>query len=480
MGRFSKTTQIKNNTDRAGFISTFNDVMAKRGFVPCSEDEAAKSYLLAFSDGWVTFTSEAEDVPQVVKEMNVTSFSVEVVDSDFAILTLNNGDTVIFGDGSGYGIEDSPKGEQKFWEPLLANGKTWEQFCEVRDKNEVFVEDALCEAAPILGIDIKYIIADYNELLDMAESDGNIETLYFKEKTADKKSKPMTLKAAFVKVFGEALEPLGFKKIKSRYPYFVRVVPGGEIIHVITIISEQGLTRSEKAFKIRGGVATIYRGKIDLTINPRNSNWFIEITDAYSKTHQFENNFEMFKKLNRFIYVTNNHHSMTETLVNALGYTKQSMAEALVDALGYTKQFLLPVLDNVTTLSECADFYWLFHPMILSIYYDKDWGMAKDLGQSEGLMLFKIYNTRDYEAKSMEGIERFKTEMLYAMKTGRTGYTPETLDLACKRAEEQTKKDVTDFDEYFNRPQLNADVLNELQRRKIVNSDLLHQMGLNL
>ena len=124
MGRFSKTTQIKNNTDRAGFISAFNDVMSKRGFVPCAEDEAAKSYLLAFSEGgWVTFTSESEDVPQVVKEMNVTSFSVEVVDSDFAILTLNNGDTVIFGDGSGYGIEESPKGERKFWEPLFKNKK---------------------------------------------------------------------------------------------------------------------------------------------------------------------------------------------------------------------------------------------------------------------------------------------------------------------------------------------------------------------
>ncbi len=71
----------------------------------------------------------------------------------------------------------------------------------------------------------------------------------------------MTLNAAFVKVFGEALEPLGFKKIKSKYPYFVRVVPGGEIIHVVTIISEHGLIRNEKVFKICGGVATIYRGK---------------------------------------------------------------------------------------------------------------------------------------------------------------------------------------------------------------------------
>jgi len=30
----------------------------------------------------------------------------------------------------------------------------------------------------------------------------------------------MTLNAAFKKVFGEALEPLGFKKIKGNYTYF--------------------------------------------------------------------------------------------------------------------------------------------------------------------------------------------------------------------------------------------------------------------
>ena len=472
MGRFSTTVHIKNNVDRMRFVNTFSDVMKKRGFVPCSEDEAAQSYLFAFGEGWVTLANEEykdnpqkahDDVQQIAAALKTSAFSVEVVDSDFATLTLNNGDCVIVGDGSGYGIEEPERGTRECWEPVLAEGKTWEQFFETAEKNSVFVEETLGELAAMLGIDPYYICANFDEVKEKANNGNSVVEFYFKK--ADAKAKAISLNAAFKKIFGEALEPLGFKLIKGKYPYFVRVVPGEEIIHVITIVSEQGFGRNEKAFKISGGVATIYRGKVDLTINPRNSNWLIDIADVYLKTHRAEDNDWASEKLNRFTYAANDCCSMTEELVVALDYTKQ---------------YLLPVLDNVTTLSECADYYWLFHPMLLAIYYDKDWGMAKELGQSEGLMLFKIYDSQDYETKSMENIRQFKEEMLCAMKEGRIGYTPESLDLDCKRLEEQTKINVTNFDEHLNHPQHNADILNELHRRKKANSAILFQMGLNL
>ena len=135
MGRFSTTVHIKNNTDRMRFVNTFCDVMKKRGFVPCSEDEATQSYLFAFGEGWVTFANkEYKDNPQkayddtreMAAALKTGAFLVEVVDSDFATLTLNNGDCVIVGDGSGYGIEEPERGTRKYWEPVLADGKTWE------------------------------------------------------------------------------------------------------------------------------------------------------------------------------------------------------------------------------------------------------------------------------------------------------------------------------------------------------------------
>ena len=54
----------------------------------------------------------------------------------------------------------------------------------------------------------------------------------------------MGLNTAFKKVYGELLEPYGFKKLKGRNPYFVRMV-GDEIVHVITCTSRPRIMRSD-------------------------------------------------------------------------------------------------------------------------------------------------------------------------------------------------------------------------------------------
>lgn len=212
MGRFSTTVQVKDNVGRTKFVNSFCKVMKGRGFVPCGEDEAALSYLLAFGEGgWVTVACEDykneprkayDDVREMAAALKTSAFSVEVVDSDFAILKLrdqNGGeDEVVVGDGSGYGIEEPTRGQRQYWEKLLADGKTWEQFSETVEKSEVFVEDTLSELADVPGIDPYYIDADYDEVLEKADENENITALYFKK--ADKKA--MTLNAAFKQVFG--------------------------------------------------------------------------------------------------------------------------------------------------------------------------------------------------------------------------------------------------------------------------------------
>ena len=211
------------------------------------------SYLLAFGEGWVTLVNEdykdnpkksSDDIREMSAALKTSAFSVEVVDSDFAIITLcaANGaeDRVVVGDGSGYGVDEA-EGDRKLWEPLLSDGKTWEQFSEAAAAQEVFVEDALGKVAAVLGIDPYYMDADHDEVTAKADGNNNITTFYFKKAAA--KGKSMSLNAAFKKVFGETLEPLGFKLIKSKFPYFVRVVPGGEIIHVITLTNEPSSAR---------------------------------------------------------------------------------------------------------------------------------------------------------------------------------------------------------------------------------------------
>ncbi|MCM1277101.1 MAG: hypothetical protein NC299_17365 [Lachnospiraceae bacterium] len=143
------------------FINSFCDVMRKRGFAPCSDDEAAQSYLFASGEDWTTLLNgNYKNNPQMVYDdaremaaiLKTSAFSVEVVDSDFAALTLDNGDRVIVGDGSGYGIKNPSRGDRENWKPLIANGKTWEQFAEIIEQKNVFVEDTLAVLAAIFGI----------------------------------------------------------------------------------------------------------------------------------------------------------------------------------------------------------------------------------------------------------------------------------------------------------------------------------------
>lgn len=186
MGRFSTTVQIKANED---FFDAFGKMMKKRGFEPCKEAEASLSYYVALSGSWATLAGESynndpgqayEDAALIAKELSTSVFTVEVVDSDFAVLKLN-GDEVIVGDGSGYGIEDAPKGDEKLWKPLLADGNTWEQLIKIWETDEVFVEDVLCKSAPLLGIAPNYIVADFCELSENVGIDKNITALYFKK-----------------------------------------------------------------------------------------------------------------------------------------------------------------------------------------------------------------------------------------------------------------------------------------------------------
>lgn len=187
MGRFSTTVQIKTVSDNAGFIDAFCEWMKKRGFEKCPENEAAVTYLLAFGGSWAALVNEEysenprkayEDSRKLSETIQSSAFTVEVVDSDFAVLTLQNGDTMIVGDGSGYGMERPVRGTRRYWEPLIAEGKTWRELSKICEKENIFVEDTLSELAEIFGIDPELIFADTYYLSE----DENATALYFKKR----------------------------------------------------------------------------------------------------------------------------------------------------------------------------------------------------------------------------------------------------------------------------------------------------------
>lgn len=524
MGRFFSTVQIKDNMGRTRFINSFCDVMKKRGFVPCSEDEAAMSYLLAFSDGgWVTLTSEGyadnskqayDEAKQIAAEMKTSSFALEVVDSDFAILKLcgisGDSDTVIVGDGSGYGIEDAPKGERECWEPILADGMTWEQLSENWKKDEVFVEDTLCGSAPMLGIEPKYMAADYEELSDKAESDTNIVPLYF-NKTADgTKNKPMTLNAAFNKVFGEGLEPLGFKrlkKIKNKQPYFVRVV-GDEILHIITYRQLTSPKLGYKCTEVLGGVVTLYRRNLDFIYSSNEATGYLmTVNNFYRSEHHFKTIFNLDVDASvidsaiqfwcnlwgrdKNEVVKNDVWGRRKeqipkyetTLDAAFGRScrdflcksddSEAMLYGLENAFNVTKSIILAVLDKVTDLDSCVNYFYNTHQYRawMDLCQFDEFITNDRYSTSEGLILIKT-GYRD------DGVERMEKELAARIPMLGSRATQEEIDETRKNYEDYRARQVAFRDEMLDKPELNKRVMEELERCKANNIEMLKSHGI--
>ena len=247
MGNFFTSIQIQNHEQlvKEQFIELFCSKMKENGFVIGSEDDNEISYALLFSNNskWVSVASEAyeqgnetvrKDAARLAKMMNAHCINITVVDSDFAMLDMYSDtgkklDTAVIGRADDYMDDEIPAPKKTVWSDLLRKDSTWECFTEVQQGDYVFAEDGLKELAPLLGMDSQNILFDAE---DAAESDENTCFLYFKKSGAKKKT---SLKSAFIQVYGEALKPLGFKKVKGKQPYFVRVV-NGEIIHIITIL----------------------------------------------------------------------------------------------------------------------------------------------------------------------------------------------------------------------------------------------------
>lgn len=406
MGRFFSNVQIKNTGNREQFISSFCDLMKKRNLVQCSDDDKEVQYILAFSEGgWVTLASNVyksapkqvhDDAQQIAKEMNTSGFSMDIVDSDWAYIDMFSGsdihDIVIAG-RSEFPEEQSPKGRQECWEQLLAQGKKWEQLSEIWNKNEVFVEDAMQEAASVLGIEPKYMISEYDDFNSKADTNSDILPLFFKKNiTVSKNSeKKLTLNAAFKQVFGEALEPLGFKKVKGRQPYFVRVASGGEIIHVISYRKEWCSKQGYKAFSVYCGVATVYRRLLNLELGmDYNINWLQNISEIYrcSDNFEFENDKQYLQKISQFSYKYNDNESLTNTIKKAADVVKS---------------LVMPVLDKTINLNACIEYYNKYK--VFFRFYDEKRLFGNDNlnnNDNEGLIMILVKPDDNYFTEKEE------------------------------------------------------------------------------
>ena len=154
-----------------------------------------------------------------------------------------------------------------------------------------------------------------------------------------------SLKAAFK----ETLEPHGFKKVKGRYPHFVRMATP-EIIQVINYRLEQALSPQleEKRFEVYCAVGSIYRPEINLNRSVYASMDWINTThlDMYVKA-----------KYNGIPVYENEQPGVDYIIKKG---DEASLREQIAFAMTGIEHYVIPAFDKIVDLKTCVDYLELY------------------------------------------------------------------------------------------------------------------------
>lgn len=272
------------------------------------------------------------------------------------------------------------------------------------------------------------------------------------------------MNAAFKQVFGEALEPLGFKLIKSKYPYFVKVV-SDEIIHYVTIANETADGRGDygvryKCFEVYCGVSTVYNGGIDFDENHfkyGRSDFVDSICRIYAEAHCLDSDWKDCMSISLFYYnPTDNTYIMS----------------AMEKALSATKMYALPVIEQIVTLEKSIDYFRIMNHFIQPVL----------ASSGETLLCTKLFSADEFAMFMDKSPEREinscrrELDLNCNLSPKRKNSLEERINYIMKTREEGKKKA---YDLFVN-PELQEKAPAELERRKKENIEKLRGYGLDI
>lgn len=202
-----------------------------------------------------------------------------------------------------------------------------------------------------------------------------------------------TLNTVFKKVFLEELQEKGFVKVKGRQPYLVRVVEGGEIIHILTCRTafcwDRVYGRQYKAFEILGSVATIYRQHImDFTEPPiHNKNELWNLFQFYYRTNKIDCD-----------------QTYRKEILSSFGYNADdegSLYVAMQRALAETRKVMLSVFDKTVDLNSCAKFFMRYgqdnHEDLLYLKVNNRAELEEEVEELLKEEIFEAENRNNYQ-----------------------------------------------------------------------------------
>lgn len=216
------------------------------------------------------------------------------------------------------------------------------------------------------------------------------------------------------KEFESSLRAYGFQRAKGRQPYYIRVTPGGEILHVIAFYEDKkAVTHDNKiAFDIMGGIATVYRRELTFSKNVRtNLNWMRSNGWIMANYKRLMPEYEFSQMILRDDY-----RFYCER-------TPEAITNEIQHALEITKQILLPLMDQIVNIEACIKYRHILG-MTMHTYYAEP---ANNFGNdrpndfyNEGLLYFLLdpyifrsanpFPSGEFELKCYEAFEKIQND----------------------------------------------------------------------
>ena len=204
-----------------------------------------------------------------------------------------------------------------------------------------------------------------------------------------------SLKAAFK----ETLEPHGFKKVRGRYPHFVRMATP-EIIQVINYRLEQALSPQleEKRFEVYCAVGSIYRPEINLNRSVYASMDWINTThlDMYVKA-----------KYNGIPVYENEQPGVDYIIKKG---DEASLREQIAFAMTGIEHYIIPAFDKVVDLKTCVDYLELYDRGELFVWFENG---------DKFILPAKYPDKESYSKKIQKDCETMKKEVEQDILDGR-------------------------------------------------------------
>jgi len=268
------------------------------------------------------------------------------------------------------------------------------------------------------------------------------------------------LGTAFKKVYGEALAPYGYKKVKGGKPYLVRVV-SDELIHVMMYIPCPPYG-SNKEYMVCGSPATVYRKEMDFSCHPAfHTDW---VTD----------NLDICLKLNSR-YPTS---LLGEFKSSYPPDNEEKLLKSMWESVEQTKEYLLPVLEKVTDLRSCIDHYYKICPVGIGFYFSDDFGNGSpETRNSDWLACFKVLTFEEFKELKQtiyaQDMEQYKDKIKNNELTETDKFNIEWLT-------NRLNKDLTGFETWTKDPVLHKRMLDEMEKRKAENIEALRNYGIEI